>query len=110
MTHWLCFGIVLFHNLASFLLPSNASAASPARKLFSASPTAPYVSGACLLLLLSCLPPFHPVCLQHNVKLQLTYLDVDAGEESRAAVKDAALLQKALQPVPQRSGPVPAAA
>lgn len=41
---------------------------------------------------------------QHNVKLQLTYLDVEKGEASRGNAKTAALLEKALQPVPKRSG------
>jgi hypothetical protein len=45
-------------------------------------------------------PPRHP---QHNVRLQLTYLDVEKGEQSKAAAKTAAMVQKALQAVPQRT-------
>jgi hypothetical protein len=36
---------------------------------------------------------------QHNVKLQLTYLDVDKGETSAANSKTEALVKKALSPV-----------
>ena len=38
---------------------------------------------------------------QHNVRLQLTYLDFDQGEESQASRKTSAMMRRALEPVPQ---------
>ncbi|KIZ05545.1 hypothetical protein MNEG_2414 [Monoraphidium neglectum] len=39
----------------------------------------------------------------HNVRLSLTYLDLERGEASPSAAKAQAMLKKALQPVPSAS-------
>jgi hypothetical protein len=41
--------------------------------------------------------------MQHNVRLSLTYLDLERGEASPSAAKAQAMLKKALQPVPSAS-------
>ena len=50
------------------------------------------------------MPLAAPTNVQHNVRLQLTYLDVDKGETPMDMVKTEALLRKALEPLPKRNG------
>jgi hypothetical protein len=47
--------------------------------------------------------------VQHNVRLSLTYLDLDNGEAPAANAKTAALLRTALEPLGPK-GPAAAAA